>query len=115
MTEKEQVGIFWGDETLLFPGFCHGYTNVCVKTGRIVQVNFSSFKLYHNKKQKEDKMTNKYLVLARTGNNWNCHVLLVGIYKRTATWENNLTVPYKIKHIFPMGPVIALLSIYPEK
>lgn len=80
LTRKEHVSIWGGDETLLCPGFCHDYTNVCVKTHRTVQAHFSSFKLYYSEKQTEGgRKDQQYLVPAGTGNNWNCHALLAGI------------------------------------
>lgn len=89
---------------------------ICVKTHRTVQVNFSSFKLQHSKQQTEGgQKDQQYLVLARTGSNGNCHTLLLGIYSRTATSESNLTVPYKIKHIFPMGPCDCTLVYLPQR
>lgn len=115
LTRKEHVSILGGDETLLYPDFCHGYTNVCVKMHRTVQAHFSSFKLHYCEKQTERGWKDQQsLVLARTeqlelsyGIGWNRH--------RTGTLESNLTVPYKIKHAFPMGPCDCSLVYLPQK
>ena len=47
--------------------------------------------------------------------NWTFHTLLMKMQNGTTILKNCLEVSYKLKDILTYGPVILLLSIYPEE
>ena len=53
-------------------------------------------------------------MLARMWRNGNTLVFLVGMQTGTATLENSVEVPKKLKIELPYDPAIALLGIYPR-
>ena len=53
-------------------------------------------------------------MLARMWRKGNPFVLLVGMQTGSATLENSMEVPQKIKIELPYDPAIALLGIYPK-
>ena len=53
-------------------------------------------------------------MLARMRRNGNPLALLVGMQTGTATLENSVEVPKKLKIELPYDPAIALLGIYPR-